>query len=350
MIFYILPYLYTTFLALNYNAEKRLKTYRFWLLILFIFPAILVAILRGNIGTDSYFYLGYFQALIDKDASNFNYEPGYVFICNVLVSLGVTKRMGVAIIAIMTTVLFCKSFSKSKELLVFFCLVVFPIYYVDISMNAIRYGLSFAIALNAIDNFYKNNNKRFIILSLFAISVQYSSLLIILVFLIDKIKTTKLFFLSVALIVSFPILGVFFESQFEYILVKRDSYSQIYSPSLFSGVGPLAIHLLLHFGYIKSVDKTKISKIVYAILLLQITSFILSKYSWAGLRFQGLFLFSLIIYIAEHFFIINKKMFHNVLIVVSIIALFLLIKNLDSTIEDYYYPFLPYKFFWEEVN
>jgi hypothetical protein len=350
MIFYIFPYLYTTFLALNYNAEKRFKIYGFWLLVFFIFPAILVAILKGNIGTDSYFYLGYFQALINKDGSDFNYEPGYVLICNVLVAMGVTKRIGVAIIALITTFLFCKSFAKSKELIVFFCLVVFPIYYVDISMNAIRYGLSFAIALNAIDNFYKKNTKTFIILSICAVSVQYSSLLIILVFLIDRIKTTKLFFLSIAFIVSFPILGVFFESQFEYLLVKRDAYSQIYAPTLFSGVGPLAIHLLLHFGYIKSVDKTKISKIIYPIFLLQIISFILSKYSFAGLRFQGLFLFSLIIYIKENFYLINKFFFHYLLIVVSIIALFLLIKNIDSTAEDFYYPFLPYKFFWEELN
>ena len=184
MIFYIFSFLYTFFFAINYSI-KNISKHTFMLLLLLIFPAFLIAILRGNVGTDTHNYLFYFESIYSNDADYIKYEPGFQLISSLIMKLGFSPRFGMSLLSVLTTAFLCWSFSKSKQRIVFFCFVVFPLFYFDMTMNGLRYGLSFAIALNAIDALYEKRKKTFIVLALLAISVQYSAILLILVFLLD---------------------------------------------------------------------------------------------------------------------------------------------------------------------
>ncbi|ELY2016275.1 EpsG family protein [Flavobacterium psychrophilum] len=351
MVFYITSYLFTTFLAINYNNEQRLKVSGFWLLLFFILPALLIAVLKGNIGTDTFFYLAFFDDLIKYDVSSFNFEPGFQILAQYITCWAPNKQIAVGFVILLTTVLLCKSFSQSKQLIVFFSLLVFPIFYVDMTMNGLRYGLSFALAVNAIDYLYKGKFKFFIALAFCSISVQYSGLLIILVFLLDRIKRRKLFIISVLGVAFLPVLTHLFDSELKYLVQKEDAYGEIYSPSIASGSAPLFLYFFIHFLYNKYVDKSKISKIIYVFLLFELLSFVMAKFTWAGLRFQYLFLFVFIIYIKQNYYIEKAIVFGNRLVLVSLISFLFMIKNIIPVSDDLsIYQYIPYQFYWEVTN
>ena len=94
----------------------------------------------------------------------------------------------------------------------------------------------------------------------------------------------------------------------------------------------------------------KVPRILYLILILEIISFIIAKFTYAGLRFQNLFLFVLLVFVVQNLNLLNFKTFSKKLIFISCLSLILFVKNISTIAPDDISPFLPYKFYWEERN
>jgi hypothetical protein len=248
-----------------------------------------------------------------------------------------------ALTALLTTFFILKSFANSKEVIILFLLVYFPLFYVDSTMNAIRYGLSFSLSALAIDSMYKNRKINFIVLSLFAVSIQISSFLIVFAFLIGR--------LNWRLILFFVICIVTFHSQIEtfvfpYLLDKSDAYKVSYSPNKYSGLFPLIVFLILYLMFLYR-SKNKFTLVFQVLLFCELISYYFTTITWAGTRFQMLFLFALILAIKNNYSLIEDKFkFTRGLFFVSVPLFFFFLRSIiyvDKNIDSRY---LPYEFFW----
>lgn len=349
MLVYVFSYLFITFFGVNFYFAKLQVKFKFFYLFCLLLPAFLFAILKGNVGVDSIFYLNLFQDYQNGNPGNINYEPGFLFISKVISQINSNPYFGVASIASISTLLLIKFFSKSIETLMLFILVFFPIFYVDFTMNGIRYGLSFSIAAWAIYFLNKKKFLIFLIISIISISIQYSSIVLISVFASNLMKKRYFIFL-VVVIISLLYFSGFLNVFLTYLYDKKDSYSELISPGVFSGIGPLIEFFLIFIFFIQNTRKSSNRKLLYLISGLEVLSFVLSKFSYAGLRFQSLFLFALILFIYYNIDELkeNVTFFIKQMLFLSIFAFGLFLKNISIAVEDDLTPFLPYKFFWQE--
>lgn len=346
MLFYLIPYIYITFVSLNiYFSKIKVNARTIFLL---LFPALLIVVLRGNVGTDSFFYLGLFEDYQRFGESNAKYEPGFETLGKTLIFLGASPRLGVALVGLISTLILCKAYSRSKNEMLILAMLVFPTFYYDFGMNGIRYGLSFCLATLGIDALYKKNYKLFALFSLLAVSMQYSSMLIILPFAGSLIKKKYVFiilFLLVAIIAVSPDTFAFFMDR---VADKKGAYSQIYAPGITSGLAPLGLVLLMYFNFLWFHRKTDYSKLIHIILLLEILSFVFAKFSYAGLRFQGAYMYCMILYLKNNTRDDLRWRYSVNLVIISVLSIIIYYKNLTTVVQEEVTPFLPYKFFWEE--
>lgn len=350
MIYYIAPYLYTLFFSLLLYFSN-LKSIKVWYIFVLLIPAVLVFFLRGNVGTDTYYYLALLDDYMHYGESVARYEPGFEFLGKTLIYLGLSPRIGLATIGLMTTLLLCKSFAASKRQMLVMTLLVFPLYFFDFTMNGIRYGLSFSLAAIAVDKLYLKKYRSATIWAVIAISIQYSAALVILPFVGALVKKRYIFIFISFLILSYLASPALFNLFTDRISGKTDAYSEIFSPSLLSGLAPLLITFILYITFLCFNKNNFSSKLIHVIFLLEIFSFIIAKFTYAGLRFQGVFMFCMILYLKHNIDVINVSYIRKlvyILILLSIVSLMLFLKNIYVTVDGDMSPYLPYKFFWEE--
>lgn len=348
MLFYLIPYFYITFISLNVYFGKFKINFRTILLLLF--PALLVVMLRGNVGTDSFFYLALFEDFQKYGDSDAKYEPGFDALGKILIFLVGSPRVGVALVGLISTLLLCKAYSRSKNEMLLLALVVFPTFYYDFGMNGLRYGLSFCLATLGIDALYKKNYKAFSIFSGLAFSMQFSSLLVILPFAASMIKKKYVLIfiiLLAAILVISPNTFAFFITR---VADKQVAYKEIYAPGITSGLAPLVLVILLYVNFLWFHRKTNYSNLIHVLFLLEILSFVFSKFSYAGLRFQGAYMYCLILYLKNNTQETLPKRYVVNLFLISIISIAVFYKNITTVVEDELTPYLPYKFYWEENN
>lgn len=349
MFYYIIPYFFLllgTILVKNYKIQKQSL---FFLLFMFLTPAILLVVLRGNIGTDTLQYLRHFGSLSSEFYINV-YEPGFNILTATINLFEFNDHIDVAIIGFLTIYLLCKSYSNSKESLLLFSLLLFPIFFYELTMNTLRAGLAFALANIAIDFLTKKKYFAFSLFSILSISMQYSSFMIIVVFLIFKLDKKYLLALIIFITILFTFGFNFIADNIAYLYNKQDAYKDIVAPSGTSGLVPLFLFLLIFASFIFYSPRTRSNNILVLILVLEILSFALAKISYAGLRFQLLFLFTLILFIKqEQHILINKKAFLRVMFFLGFLGFMVTIKNITAINEDAEASFIPYKFFWNEI-
>ncbi|WP_165764820.1 EpsG family protein [Flavobacterium davisii] len=320
-----------------------MKSYFFYLLCCCI-PAILIVVLRGDVGTDKGYYKSIIDQTINGDFDSVPYESGFKYLTLFLSQITRDVDVIIAIIGLLTSLFVILSFSKTKYSYLIFIFILFPYFFYDMTMNGLRYGLSFAIAALASQKLKDNKNVLFYIISFIAISIQYSSFLVIVLIYFNQFKFEKkhLFLIVIALILSFKLLDI------DYFDNKVDAYSTLIRPTEISGLSPLFLFIVILLIH-NSIAKFK-SKYIYLLLVLQIISFFLSMKSYSGLRFQNLIIFTLLIFIVNFTevpkVIPTKKIF--ALFFIGIICITLKLRNFmneDVLVET---PFLPYEFYWEK--
>lgn len=350
MIYYLFPYLYMIFFSLILYLSN-LKSVKGWQIFILLLPAILVFALRGNVGTDTYNYLGLLDDYMHYGESLAKYEPGFEILGKFLTYLGLNPRFALATIGLITTIILCKSYAKSKRQMLIFVLLVFPLFFYDFTMNGIRYGLSFSLATLAVDSIYRKKYSNATMWALIAFSMQYSSILVILPFVGALVKKRYIIFFILILVGAFFVSPELFSLITDRIAGKRDAYSEFFAPSLLSGLAPLLIVLTMYGSFLYFSNDRRSLRLMHIILIFEIISFILSKFTYAGLRFQGVFMYCMILYLKYNVdFIDSNRMrkYVYVFILLSIFGILLFIKNIAVIVDGDLSPFLPYKFFWEE--
>ena len=159
-----------------------------------------------------------------------------------------------------------------------------------------------------------------------------------------------MFVLAAFILAVLPIITSLLGENIAYLLDKKDAYTDVYAPSITSGLFPILIFLLLFYLFKKNMYALKVPRILYLILILEIISFIIAKFTYAGLRFQNLFLFVLLVFVVQNLNLLNFKTFSKKLIFISCLSLSLFVKNISTIAPDGISAFVPYNFYWEERN
>lgn len=346
MEYYIIPYIFLAFWIVIFVKSKiELKKYTLFLFICTL-PAAFIAIFSGDVGTDKGYYYTTIYRTLHWEFSEVNYEFGFK-VLNVIIGKVISEDVFVIIpvISTITYLFLIFSFSKNKFQLTVFSFLVFPFFFYDMTMNGLRYGLSFAIAAYASYQLIRNKRtKLFFILAILATSIQYSSFLILVVIYLSQVKLQRKHLLI--LILFFGILYKILD--FSYFDNKVDTYKELNSPSGISGLSPLVIFVLIFIiNYVLN-KGNKINKFFYVLLILEVLSFVLSLVSYSGLRFQNLVIFAFLILMANQYeFEKYNGKFIFVFFIVGCLCLGLKIRNFMNEDELVETPFLPYEFYWE---
>lgn len=357
-----MPYYAIAFLIYSLATVKILKKETpatTCLFILGLCPLFLIAICRGDVGTDTGAYLQIISNIQENESSGV--EIGFVFLVKLLLFLELPPRFILASITAISTglVVYAASFSKRSLLLITLCIV--PIFYMDMTMNGLRYGLAFSCAMCAVGLFYRHKLHLCIIFAILSISFHLSGWLIfaLMTFLSDDKKEFKKWFSITTslglllLIINTNILAAntsTLEIPRVNIQGKIIAYSHIKSPSLLSGLIPLTISLI-SLALIKHVDCAHHAVSIrrfYILLMGIISSFLIAKFSYAGLRLQLVLLFSTLVclqfkpaFLPLEKVRLNKK---NLLFLITIGALGVaaFMKNIWASAGIGPSPWLPY--------
>lgn len=339
---YLLPFIFLVLgVFMIFNSKYSFKSYKFLLCFLML-PALLVVILSGDTGTDKSSYYVWISYTFNGNSDKILYEPGFKLLTYLLSLIYPHEYFIVPAIGFLTTLFLVLAFSESKWHLVIFAFLLFPFFYFDMTMNGLRYGLSFAISAFAAKQIVKGNTKMFILFGLLAVSMQYSSFVIVILVFLSQVKIKKIFLLLLA-VLGYALINIF---DLSYFNSKVDSYKELVRPSGISGLSPLLIFSL--FFLLNKFLHKKIDFIFYIILVLEILSFILSLSSYSGLRFQNLCIFVLLIFMAffQKTLPINKK-YIAFFLVLGVLSFSLKIRNFMTEEKGVTTPFLPYEFYWE---
>lgn len=339
---YLLPYLFLAGITfMTYASKLNLKSYKA-ILLFGLLPAAFIAVLSGDSGTDKASYYIWISNTFSGDIDLIAYEPGFKYLTLGLSYIYPSEYFIIPVVGLITTIFLWLAFSGNKWQLIVFTFLLFPFFYFDMTMNGLRYGLSFAISAYAAKLIVEEKVKLFFIFGLLAVSMQYSSIIIIAMIYFSRINFKKIhtILLVVVVYVLFNVLDL------SYFDNKVDMYKDLTKPSGISGLTPLVLFTLI-FGLNWFINK-KINKIFFIILGLQIASFILSLSSYSGLRFQSLFIFTLLIYIAFFQEVKDfKKRYLIYFILIGFMSFSLKIRNFMNEEKEVTTPFLPYEFYWE---
>lgn len=317
-----------------------------------LLPAILVAVLRGNIGTDSYNYLSYFEN-IDSFELQYVFEPGFEIISLIIKQLGYSSRANVAIIGFLIIFFLIKTFSRSNYSALIFLWLVFPMFFVDMTMNALRYGLAFSIMGYGISKYYEKSYYFSIILILIAFSIQFTSVLIFIPFLLSNINNKKYLILIILFFAGFLSIPNVLNFLLEHAIGKQDAYQYLQSPSKSTGLYPLAISIILYISFVIIFKKSKYSSTIHILIILECLSFYITQFSYAGVRLQTLFLYAILLYLIFNLpETENRIKYLKVIYLLGLISFMFMIKNISNTVwsDETQSPYLPYKFYWEEYD
>jgi hypothetical protein len=321
------------------------------ILLIGMLPLILLVILRGNVGTDTLTYLSAFQNWRVTGVNVLEFEPLFQLIYEGAAYFIESDRVVVAFFGLLITFIFLLAASRIDKKGIIFGACFVPIFYLDMTMNGLRYGLSFAIALLSVAELLRVNERRFWITATAAGLVHLSGLALAILFYM-VVKGLRIKFKVVLLGVS--IFGFFLFHFFSTYLAQRlDAYEVILSPSAVSGLAPLALSLITLLVVVldPEIRKSRVFPFV-ALASMSILSFVLSRFSYAGLRVQVLVLF--LIFMVLQFHVVKEKIIlqRNTvggLIFVGFVGLLAKMRNINDDFGAEGSPFAPYHFFWEVI-
>lgn len=341
MTYYLIPLLFFYALSLAGRISREPKT----LVALGALPAALLVILRGNVGTDTAVYLQSVELLSAEGVPINIFEPAFEYLVLSLSALSLSPAWVLSAIAGMTTIIFFIGwFRIDRSLTILSC--IFAIFYFDMTMNGVRYGLAFSLVLLGASYLIKARKIEYMFFVLLASFVQVSSCLLgILLFMLHEKKwSTAAYCLSAAALLS---------TQFtEYIVLKALANESLQSPAATSGMAPLVVTLasLGAWATNRSIRTGAGSKII-VLLVLAFATYGMSQFFYAGLRFQFLIFFLVALCLCCHLHSIGRRMPRSLgisLIIIGILGAGLRLRNFSDGAFDGESPFIPYHFIWEE--
>ncbi|MFZ3139353.1 EpsG family protein [Polaromonas sp.] len=314
-----------------------------------IAPLAFLAVFRGNVGTDTSAYLEIIRAT-SESTELVSIEPLFYGLSAGLMFLFNNEKVVLAVFGVLITLILLAASSKLEKSGTVFGACVIPIFYQAMTMNGVRYGLSFSIVVFATVFFLHGYRKSFFFIALLAGLIHLSGLMLAFLFYIFFVKTIKLQMFFMVLLTGL-LLAVFFS---DIILTKIPSYMDFKSPSIFSGTSIFLLSLLAIYvlGNLEGVG-FYLSFRAFWIIFIVISSFVLSKFSYAGLRFQSLILFLIFLVMqykiaSENIVVKNRN--YMILIFIGLLGLGFNFNNYINEEPDGESPFIPFKFVWAEQS
>lgn len=341
MLFYIIPYFLLSLFSLMI-LKVKIKSLGF-LLFISLLPAYLLVVLRGNVGTDIELYLTYFTYIHQDGVSPFKFEPGFTLLSKLISFFTLNERLSINIISTITTFLLVINFSKKKFDVIIFSFLIFPFFYYDMTMNGLRYGLSFSLAAISIRYLFDEKNIKSLIWGLLSISIQYSSIIIFLPFLLSYLNKKQLLYLiGVTILIGSSLFSA------EYFRNKVLAYSQLYSPSILSGISTLIPSVFLLFTVSYYNQKVLKTKVFYYLFFMVIFAYFFTFISYAGLRIQTTVMFLVILYFKVIFDdLVKKQSLYFIIFILGIFGMIFRLRNFNTFNPEVSTPFIPYHFFWQ---
>ena len=309
-------------------------------------PMIALALLRGNVGVDTPNYIGAIEVLREVDGNSYQlFEPLFQWLLSTIGLLPVPAWVVLAIISLTTTTLLIYGWLRVEPSLIIFS-GIYAQFFVDMTMNGIRYGLAFSLIVFGANYLLSKRFHVFWIFVLAATFIQFTSAVLgVMLYLLHERRWRAL-----AYAVFFGWLVAISFSDHLLLKIAANELEQI--PGALSGVVPLAATwmVLLVWRGDANAKQEALTKI-YGIAVLSLVCYGITQLTYAGLRMQQLVLFltslTLACHLRGHSISLRR---HSVigLLVIGMVLGTLKLRNFSQSNEDALALFIPYKFIWEE--
>lgn len=323
----------------------RRKNIRRWVVAATL-PMFALVWLRGNVGVDLPMYVQSIEVIQQSGGYTFLFEPGFEFLILALSHVSSDPMIVAKLIATITTLLLLGTKWRTRTAYQAIGLGIIPYFYLDMTMNGLRYGLAFSIILVSLNNMMSMQRFRYASSALLAASMQVSSFYLIGILQILHKPNWKHLLLMFAVIIGVALMGS------EYFLFKASVNAELSKPGITAGIAPLFLSVLMLTGCWNS------NKILHAhrtklqiLFVLSFATYGVTQITYAGLRFQQLNYFLIllfVIYASEKAGIKYSKLIFTALILLSVFGSVLRLSNFQSEAGNGDAPFAPYKFYWSK--
>lgn len=308
-------------------------------------PFVLLVLLRGLVGVDMPMYEQTIDKIILNNSYTFTFEPLFEYIILLLGELTEDSTVILKIFAGVSTVSLLWGAVRLKKALPLFSLFIVPYFYLDMTMNGIRYGLAFSLIFLAVSYLVKGSKRIFYLIVTAACFIQISSVLLAFLLFVLIEKKWK------AIALSIPLSTILILIMGDYLGGKLEDVSALSIDSVYAGLAPLFLSVISLVVFWLSASLRNLIKVELLLLLsLSLCFYALTQFTYAGLRFQTMNLFLIYTYVIcvihKYEVYLNIKLIVFVFIVGISASLFRL-KNFYSDAGQGDAPFAPYQYFWE---
>lgn len=256
-------------------------------------PMFILIIGRGLVGTDSAIYVQEFDVIYYRGFLASDFEPGFALLVQLLGPMFASSFDLLIFLGGVTAVIMLVAGLRIERSPILFMTIILPFYMIDMSINGLRFGLAFAIVALGAAALARGKFNFFVICGVAAASIQVSSVVLTIglwALLEARIRT----FLGIA--VGSLLTVQFFGERFE---EKASANNDILGIGGLSGIAPLIATMIIVIAIRFSQQPISRSRFpIYAILSMQVLSFIAARYYYAGLRLQGVFFFLLYLFVS----------------------------------------------------
>jgi hypothetical protein len=332
---YVLAYFWALILSMFVNRKTSIGI-DLVVIIFAVLPASILAIFRGDVGVDTAIYQLSISNILAGQTSLF--EPMFVFLVKFLSYFSDNERIIVRIISFIVVSLLTYLFCNNKRSIIIFLSIIFPIYFYEFTMNTIRVGLALPLIIISFKLFHGNRYLAAIFVSVVSISSHLSTILAGAIQLATKLRVRAIILLSfVSAIMGYMVL--------EYLTTKYAGYSNFFAPEKKSGTGFLFFSLLsiITFKRFNEIGNGAVGTYV----LFSCFAFLITQYTYAGIRLQSLVLFVLMCHLT--FFKKDDQFlelkFRLSLILLGLTGFYIFVfRQFVATEGIGLSPFLPYSF------
>ncbi len=190
-IYFIICLFLLFFSAFDFADKKRDITVLYWL----AFLMIIFVGLRGNSGTDTLNYINFFKEYTDslwdwKGVEKQYSEYGFYYLSVLIKSIFDNIHFYFILISLLTVSLLVKSLKSYCILPIFGFCVYFMRFLLTRDMNQIRQALSIAIIIYALKFLVENKVWKYVWMSLLAVTIHYSSVIVLPFAFLYQVKRT----------------------------------------------------------------------------------------------------------------------------------------------------------------
>jgi hypothetical protein len=304
-----------------------------------------LAIFRGSVGMDTAVYIQAINQIVEAGTFVGVFEPLFESLVLGLSFFTGDASLILALSGLLITFLLMWAGLRRNANPYLFCLLIVPVYYFDMVMNGVRYGLAFSLVYLASTYLLQGRHVVYLVLVLLASLIQVSSIMLGLLLYVLYLRRWR--WMLYGGMVAAAFVAVFFN----YLLTKVQSYSDIQTTSWLSGLSTVFVSWLLLMIWTLDVQARRHSGLLIPILTgLTIVMIGVSQFSYAGIRLQQLVAFLIVLCLVVHterykvqFSTVSKI----AIVLVSLLAFLFRMKNFADTANIGSSPFVPYVFFWE---